>query len=100
MSGHVIFLSAIVLSFFIAKPCLALRCRSNLASVGDLKNQVRLACGEPVSQEVIGYINQEKGGDRIRVMKVEEWIVKENNQYYSLVFEGNRLVKIESAGKD
>ncbi len=40
---------------------------------------------------------------RIRVMKIEEWILEVNRYgttyYYSLVFEGNKLTKIERAGK-
>jgi Protein of unknown function (DUF2845) len=77
---------------------IAIRCGSNIANTGDLKNEVLLACGTPFSKEVIGYIDQEKDGDRIRVMKIEEWIIEDSNNYYSLVFEGNALVKIESAG--
>ncbi|MCW8963383.1 MAG: DUF2845 domain-containing protein [Gammaproteobacteria bacterium] len=78
----------------------ALRCGNELANVGDLKHEVLLACGKPKSKEIIGYIDKEKDGDRIRVMKLEEWIIKINNFYYSLIFEGNKLIKIESAGKD
>jgi len=100
MTKKFIILVAIALFFTIPQASFALRCGSNLASVGDLKIEVLVACGEPFSKEVIGYIDQEKNGDRIRVMKVEEWILKEGNNYYSLVFEGNRLVKIESAGKE
>jgi hypothetical protein len=41
-------------------------------------------------------------GQRIRVMKIEEWIYKipfyGEQQYYSLVFEGNKLVEIENVG--
>ena len=77
----------------------ALRCGSDLANIGDLKHEVLLACSTPFSKEVIGYIDQEINGDRIRVMKIEEWIVEESNRYYSLVFEGNKLVTIESAGE-
>ena len=74
----------------------------NSASVGDLKQEVRLSCGEPERTEIIGYIDKMQDQERIRVMKIEEWIYliphfgKQN--YYSLVFEGNRLKKIESAG--
>lgn len=95
-----IILAAAVSLFLVPQLSFALRCGSDLASIGDLKNEVRLACGEPFSKEVIGYIDQEKDGDRIRVMKIEEWIVKEENRYYSLVFEGNKLVKIEDAGSE
>ncbi len=76
----------------------ALRCGGKLANVGDLKHEVLLVCGKPKSKETIGYIDKEKEGDRIRVMIIEEWIIETNNSYYSLVFEGNKLIKIESAG--
>ena len=77
----------------------ALRCGSDLVDVGDLKQEVLVKCGTPYSKEEIGYIDQETNGSRITVMKVEEWIILVSNEYYSLVFEGNKLVKIESAGK-
>ena len=77
----------------------ALRCGSDLANVGDLKHEVFLACGEPYSKEVIGYIDQERNGDRVRVMKIEEWILEVSGYYYSLVFEGNALKRIISAGE-
>lgn len=76
----------------------ALRCGSALTDIGDLKHEVLLACGEPYSKEIIGYIDQEKEGDRIRVMNIEEWILEQSGYYYSLIFEGNTLVEIESAG--
>lgn len=70
------------------------------ASLGDLKQKVRMSCGEPERIETIGYIDKMIDQQRIRVMKIEEWIYiipfygKQN--YYSLIFEGNRLVEIEN----
>ena len=78
----------------------ALRCGTQLAMPGDLKHKVLLVCGKPVSKEVIGYIDKEKNGDRIRVLKIEEWIIQTSGHYYSLVFEGNKLLKIETIGKE
>ena len=89
---------AILSAFVLASTSFALRCGSSLASIGDIKHEVFLACGDPFSKEIIGYIDQERDGDRIRVMKIEEWIVQDSGYYYSLVFEGNTLVSIESAG--
>ncbi len=77
----------------------ALRCGTKLASVGDHKNEVLLACGNPESKEIIGYVDKENEGERIRVLKIEEWIFKQSNQYYSFVFEGNKLIKIEPVGR-
>jgi len=72
------------------------------ASLGDLKQEVRLSCGEPESVEIIGYIDKMQDQNRIRVMKIEEWIYLipyyGEQKYYSLVFEGNKLFKIEYAG--
>ena len=99
MFQKLIVLSAITTFLILPTSSFALRCGSELASIGDLKHEVLIACGTPFSKDVIGYIDQEKDGDRIRVMKIEEWIVEESSRYYSLVFEGNALVKIESAGE-
>ena len=93
-----IVLSAITIFLIFPSSSFALRCGSNLANIGDLKHEVLIACGTPISKELIGYIDQEKEGDRIRFMNIEEWIVEESNRFYSLVFEGNELVKVESAG--
>mgnify|MGYP000377178548 CR=1 FL=1 len=90
---------------------LALRCGSDLVDVGDLKIKVQLACGEPFSKVSNGYIDQirytvqEDNGNkeivgRVRVMSVEEWIIKDKNNYYSLVFEGNILKTIKWAVRD
>lgn len=89
----------------------ALRCGNNLVQVGDLKYEVLLNCGGPVSTEVIGYIDRVEielidnniSEKRIRVMKIEEWILEVTNygttNYYSLVFEGNELKEIKPVGQ-
>jgi len=87
-----VFLTALILS---STPSHALRCDNKLVSAGDYQYKVQLACGAPLTQEVIGYIDQEKNGDRIRVMKIEEWIIKTNGVYFRLEFEGNVLKKID-----
>ena len=94
-----------------ANTAFALRCGNNLISVGDLKNEVRINCGDPISKEIIGYIdrvesetlNGEKSEKRIRVMVIEEWVIEIQSfgttYYYSLVFEGNTLTEIKAAGQ-
>ena len=81
----------------------ALRIGNEIISEGDLKHEVRLKCGEPFSKEVIGYIDRMESGQRIRVMKIGEWIIRVSSfgtdYYYSLVFEGNTLTRIKSAGQ-
>ncbi len=116
MYKHIFFVIIVVICSLPATS-FALRCGSDLVEVGDLKIEVKLACGEPLSKDNIGYVDQvrykveksyseERGRDgkneieeRIRVMAIEEWIVKESNNYYSLVFEGNRLKEIEWANR-
>ena len=100
MVQKLILLCAVTTIFIFPNASHALRCGSDLVYVGDLKQEILLKCGTPISKEEIGYIDEEKDGNRIRVMKIEEWIIVVSKQYYSLVFEGNALVKIESVGKN
>lgn len=80
-----------------------LNCKSGRSvSLGYIKEKVRMQCGEPQRTEELGYIDKIQNEERIRVMKIEEWIyiIDEHGgeHHYSLVFEGNELVKIEDAG--
>lgn len=69
------------------------------ASLGDIKHQVRLSCGEPEETEVIGYVDKIQNKERIRVWKIEEWIYSTSfygqKYFYSLIFEGNKLIDIK-----
>ncbi len=71
--------------------------------IGQLKHEVLIKSGEPFSKEIIGYIDRIESEKRIRVMKIEEWILEINNSgtlyYYSLMFEGNKLTEIKPAGE-
>lgn len=80
-------------------PAEALRCGSDLVDEGDLKHEVLRACGEPLSREFIGTSERPGRGSRENVLLLEEWIFEINRYYYSLIFEGNRLVRIEDAGR-
>ena len=52
-------IAIVVLCLFLcSNTAFALRCGNNVISVGDLKNEVRVNCGEPISKEVIGYIDR------------------------------------------
>ncbi len=103
MKKKLVLVMTIIVLFLSANTANALRWGNDLASVGDLKIEVLIACGKPVSKEIIGYIDHVKSEKRIRVMKIEEWILEVNFYntiyYYSLVFEGNKLIEIESAGE-
>ncbi len=93
----------ILLSLLTVNVANALHWGNDLASVGDLKFEVLTACGEPISREVIGYIDYVESEKRTRVMKIEEWVLEVSHYqtiyYYSLIFEGNKLIKTETAGK-
>ena len=78
----------------------ALRCGTLLENVGDLKHKVLLACGESEYKEILGYIDRGNDGVRISVLKIEEWILNISGEYYSLIFEGNRLTSIGPAGSE
>ena len=103
MNKKFILSMVIIVLFLTANTANALRWGNDLASVGDLKIQVLKACGKPVSREIIGYIDHVESEKRIRVMKIEEWILEidlyKTIYYYSLVFEGNKLIEIVSAGE-
>jgi hypothetical protein len=78
---------------------MALRCGSKLIDEGDLKYAVLRACGEPLAREIIGSSERPGRGSREYVLLLEEWIIEIGRNYYRLVFEGNRLIKIEDAGR-
>lgn len=77
----------------------ALRCGTRLVQEGDLALQVRDKCGDPISEELVGYTlrgGYEYRGPRDREFKIEQWIYGPNKGYYDvLTFEGGRLRKIE-----
>lgn len=82
-----------------ASQAAALRCGSELIDVGDLKFQVQRACGEPLSRETIGTSERPGRGSRENVLLLEEWIIENRRYYYRLIFEGNRLIRIEDVGR-
>jgi hypothetical protein len=85
-----------------APAALALRCGTNLISEGDLAIQVRNHCGDPASEEVVGYtlrparIAQGSAVAYERELKIEQWVYGPDSGYYNvLTFEGGRLKRIE-----
>jgi len=77
---------------------LALRCGTRLIQPGDLAIQVRDACGDPVSEDIIGYTlrGAPPGLRGEREYKIEQWIYGPDQGYYNvLVFEGGRLRDID-----
>ena len=89
-------ISLLVLSISVPNISFAFRCGNDLVQKGNLKYQVSTKCGKPISKENIGHIDKEENGDRITVLKLEEWIYKKQSSHYRLLFEGSKLVEIET----
>ena len=95
-------LSILTALLIVTLPCHALRCGTQLVSEGDLALQVRDKCGEPVSEELIGYtlrpnqIAGSQGPAYARELKIEQWVYGPDMGYYNVMtFEGGRLKRIE-----
>ncbi|SEJ93098.1 Protein of unknown function [Pseudomonas sp. NFR16] len=74
-----------------------LRCGSQLISEGDRMFEVQQKCGQPVSQDIIGYKETVNHFRQVDQVQVQEWIYGPNNGMYQyLRFEGGKLVEINS----
>ena len=78
----------------------SLRCGTKLVSTGDLALQVREKCGDPISEELIGYTLRpaRRGGDGSeREYKIEQWVYGPDQGYYHVLkFEAGRLRDIDN----
>ena len=77
----------------------SLRCGTKLVTQGDLALQVRDKCGDPVSEELIGYTLRPAphGIGSEREYKIEEWIYGPDQGYYHVLrFEAGRLRDIDN----
>lgn len=74
------------------------RCGTKLVTLDDLAIQVREKCGDPVSEEVIGYTLRSIYRDGVqREFKIEQWIYgPEQGYYHVLRFEAGRLRDIDN----
>ena len=74
------------------------RCGTKLVVLNDLAIQVREKCGDPISEEVIGYTLRSIHLDGIeREFKIEQWIYgPEQGYYHVLRFEAGRLRDIDN----
>jgi hypothetical protein len=82
----------------LALPAQAFRCGTQLIQTGMLAIQVREKCGDPVSEELIGYTlrGAPPGLPGEREFKIEQWIYGPDQGYYHvLVFEAGRLRDID-----
>ena len=74
-----------------------LRCGSQLISEGDRMFEVQQKCGQPVSQDIVGYKETVNHFRQVDQVQVQEWIYGPNSGMYQyLRFEGGRLVRIDS----
>lgn len=76
----------------------SMRCGTKLISDGELAIQVREKCGDPVSEELIGYTlrGAPSGLRGNREYKIEQWVYgPEQGYYHVLVFEAGRLHDID-----
>ena len=94
-------MSALVLSGLAAlsgpTQAATLRCGSQLISEGDRMFEVQNKCGQPVSQDIVGYKETVNHYRQVDQVQVQEWVYGPNNGMYQyLRFEGGRLVKINS----
>lgn len=91
---------ASALCFALSAHADSLRCGTKLVSLGDLALQVREKCGDPVSEELIGYTLRTArwNGDGIeREYKIEQWVYgPEQGYYHVLRFEAGRLRDIDN----
>lgn len=78
----------------------SLRCGTKLVSTGDLVLQVREKCGDPISEDLIGYTlrpARRSGDGNEREYKIEQWVYgPEQGYYHVLTFEAGRLRDIEN----
>jgi hypothetical protein len=84
----------------LALPAHAWRCGNSLIQPGMLAIQVRDKCGDPVSEELIGYTLQgtPQGVRAEREFKIEQWIYgPEQGYYHILIFEAGRLRDIDKS---
>lgn len=98
---HVILLATLLLASIHTTGANAdtLRCGTKLVNEDDLAIQVREKCGDPVSEELIGYrLGAAPPGLRgERELKIEQWIYgPEQGYYHVLIFEGGRLRNINN----
>ncbi len=82
----------------LAFPAHAWRCGNSLIQTGMLAIQVRDKCGDPVSEELIGYTLRgvPPGLPGEREYKIEQWVYGPDQGYYHiLIFEAGRLRDID-----
>ena len=73
------------------------RCNSKLVSLGQSLYEVRAKCGEPISEQILGYKQLPNEYGHTHEVQINEWIYgPKGGMYYYLRFVGGDLVKISS----
>lgn len=73
------------------------RCNSKLVSLGADVYEVRSKCGEPMSEDNLGFKQVTNQYGHTHELRIEEWVHgPKGGMYYFLRFEGAVLVKISS----
>ena len=97
MTNKTIVVALAVLGSLAQSPAWALRCGTQLVEPGDKTFEVRRACGEPISEELVGYTLSPNGE---RELVIKEWIYGPRSGVYDyLIFHGTTLVEIETRRK-
>lgn len=94
-SSRVLLIAAVLT---LSWPAHAFRCGTQLIQEGMLALQVRDKCGDPISEELIGYTLRgvAPGFRGEREFKIEQWVYGPDQGYYHvLTFEAGRLREIE-----
>lgn len=98
MSSYRSKIALVVAALLLPLSAHAMRCGTQLIQTGMLAIQVRDKCGDPVSEELIGYTlrGAPPGVRGEREFKIEQWIYGPDQGYYHvLTFEAGRLHDIE-----
>jgi len=95
---------ALLLLLLAAAPAGAMRCGSQLVTIGDRAAEVLAKCGEPLTIDRWDLVRQTSGFFRFKTWEqvvVEEWTYNQGRSKFMRVlrFENGRLVDEETAGK-
>lgn len=97
-------LAALACLLATALPAAAMRCGSQLVTIGDHAAEVLAKCGEPLTVDRWELLRQTSGFFRFKSWEqvvVEEWVYNQGSSRFMRVlrFENGRLVSEETAGK-
>jgi hypothetical protein len=94
MNRFIYLLGPLLLFSSIAVPGATMRCGNGIISTGDLTQDVRTKCGEPLSTNKANPSVDEYGHTVKGAALIEYWIYKDRGMNYELRFIDGRLVQI------